>query len=95
MTWAGVEQSGLFYVNAGGVPHHDSNYQGWYYRPWNRDAAWEYWRITSTGELEIHHFCTDSDGCTGTSPLGSSNFCCSGLTAGAESCDGGNNLFLN
>ena len=54
MTWEDVEQTGLLYANAGGVPHHDANYKGWYYRPWTREAAWEYWRITSTGEFELH-----------------------------------------
>ena len=94
MTWEGLEQSGLLYVNAEGVPHHDANYQGWFYRPCTRDAAWEYWRITSTGELEIHHFCTDGCSTVSTSPLGSSNFCCTALASGGESCDGGNNIFL-
>ena len=93
MTWEGVEQTGLLYANAGGVPHHDANYKGWYYRPFNRENAWEYWRITSTGEFELHHFCTDG-GCTGTSPLGSPNYCCSALTAGGETRDGGCNIFL-
>ena len=92
MTWVGLEQLVRLSVNSPDVPHADSNYQGWYYRPWNRDEAWEYIRFTASGELEMHHFCTD--GCTGTSPLGSPNFCCSALTSGGEPCEGGMKLCL-
>ena len=87
--WSGGPQSEYLPVNGEGVPHHDSNYEGWYYRTWNRgDLAWEFWRFTSNGEFEVHHFCTDG-GCPHTSPLGSPNFCCSSKTPGAVACDGG------
>ena len=86
-TWSGA-MTEFRPVNAEGVPHPDTNYQGWYYRTWDRDAAWEYWRFTSKGEFEVHHFCTD--GCGDTSPLGSPNYCCKSLTSGGEACDGGN-----
>ena len=90
--WSGGTLSQYLPVNGEGVPHPDSNYQGWYYRQWDRDAAWEYWRFTSSGEFEIHHFCTD--GCRDTSPLGSPNFCCSAKTPGAVACDAGINHLL-
>ena len=85
-------------VNGEGVPNPDPNYQGWYYRafdPNRGDLAWEYWRFTSRGEFEIHHFHTDGTGGPLTSPLGSPNFCCSSITPGGEACDAGNNSFNN
>ena len=88
-----VELSEFMTVNSEGVPRPDERYQGWYYRPWNRDQAWEYFRFTSSGALEVHHFC--DDGCSGTSSLGKPNFCCSSVTAGGEPCNGGNTLILN
>ena len=92
MTWHGVKQSKFLAVNADGVLRPDTRYQGWYYRIWNNAAAWEYFRFTSTGAMEGHHFC---DTCTGTSPLGSPKFCCSFLTTGGEPCNGGNQFYLN
>ena len=89
MTWAGLQQSELLFVNSEGVPHPDANYQGWYYRPYSRDEAWEYYRIRSTGEFEVHHFCNDTCSVENTSPLGSQLFCCSSLTAGGERCNAG------
>lgn len=92
-------------VNGEGVPHPDLNYQGWYYRafsPSRGELAWEYWRFTSRGEFEVHHFHTDktrsqlhTDKAGGqlTSPLGSPNFCCSSITPGGVACDAGNNNF--
>ena len=88
-----VELSEFMTVNSEGVPRPDERYQGWYYRPWNRDQAWEYFRFTSSGALEVHHFC--DDGCSGTSSLGKPNFCCSSVTAGGEPCNGGNTLIFN
>ena len=81
-----MSQTTLQRVNDAGVPHPDSNYQGWYHRPWDRADAWEYFRFTSTGALEVHHFCTDSTACSGTSSFGSPNFCCSSLTEGGKRC---------
>ena len=74
-------------VNDDGVPHPDPLYQGWYYRPWDSQTAWEYFRFTSNGELEVHHF---NVGFSKTSPLGSSNFCCSSLSVGGSACNQGN-----
>ena len=89
-TWSGAETT-FREVNAAGVPRPDVNYQGWFYRTWARDDAWEYWRFTANGEFEVHHFCTDlTDICRHESPNGSQNYCCNSLTAGATGCDGGN-----
>ena len=93
MVWRGgaLRETTLKRVNDDEVPHPDTMYEGWFYRPWNRAAAWEYFRFTSNGELEVHHFCTDSPSkCSGTSPLGSSNFCCSSLSVGGRKCSQGN-----
>ena len=92
MVWRGgkLNEETLEKVNDEGVPHPDPLYQGWYYRSWDRQAAWEYFRFTTNGELEVHHFCTDSTGCSKTSPLGSSNFCCSSLSVGGRPCVQGN-----
>ena len=89
MIWRGdtLTETGFKNVNDAGVPRPDSNYQGWFYRPWNRALAWEYFRFTDSGQFEVHHFCTD--GCSGTSPLGSSNFCCSSVSEGGEKCHEG------
>ena len=86
MIWKGgkLNETRLINVNDAGVPRPDPNYQGWFYRPWDRALAWEYFRFTDDGQLEVHHFCTD--GCSGTSTLGSSNFCCSSVSAGGEKC---------
>ena len=75
-------------VNDEGVPRPDLSYQGWFYRTWDRAAAWEYFQITDDGKLEVHHFCTD--GCSGTSPLGSPNFCCKSVSTGGDKCPEGN-----
>ena len=72
-------------VNDEGQPHPDSRYRGWYYRPWSRAKAYEYFRFTENGELQVHHFCLD--GCSKTSPLGSPNFCCSSLSSGGQRCN--------
>ena len=85
-----LKQANLQRVNDIGVPHPDTSYEGWFYRPWDRAAAWEYFRFTHDGELEVHHFCTDDDGCRQTSPLGSPNFCCQTLSDGGEQCLKGN-----
>ena len=69
----------LLRVNDPGVPHPDPRYQEWFYRKWDRHNAWEYFRFTKDGELDVHHFCTDGH-CHGTSPLGASAFCCSSFT---------------
>ena len=76
MVWRGSQltQEKLLKVNDEGVPRPDSRYQGWFYRPWNRATAWEYFRFLNDGRFEVHHFCTD--GCKAISPEGSSNFCC-------------------
>ena len=73
-------------VNEKGVPHPDPHYQGWFYRPWNRATAWEYYRFTSNGELEIHHFCT-SRFCQKISPLGSPNFFVATISPGGRRCN--------
>ena len=82
-------------VNDDGVPHPDHLYEGWFYRPFNREAAWEFYRFTSNGQLEVHHFFTDSTSTdfTSTSPLGSPNYCCSSLSMvekGGRACNQGN-----
>ena len=86
MTWGHFQatQDKLLKANDEGVPHPDSRYQGWFYRPWNREPAWEYFRFLPDGRLEVHHFCTD--GCSAISPLGSSNFCCSSISAKGSRC---------
>ena len=86
MTWGTFQatQDKLLMANDEGVPHPDSRYQGWFYRPWNRETAWEYFRFLPDGRLEVHHFCTD--GCSAISPLGSSNFCCSSISAKGSRC---------
>ena len=88
MVWRAesLNEPALQYVNNEGVPHPDPLYQGWFYRGGNNPAAWEYFRFTANGELEVHHFCTD--GCSNTSPLGSPNYCCSSLSVGGYQCAG-------
>merc|ERR1712113_776474 len=73
-------------VNGPGVPHPDAKYEGWFYRDWDRSAAWEYFRFKPNGDMEVHHFCTDHAACSKTSPLGSSNFCCSSISPGGTVC---------
>ena len=89
MIWRGgtLKETGLKHVNGAGVPRPDPKYQEWFYRPWNRALAWEYFRFTDSGQLEVHHFC--KDGCSGTSPLGSPNFCCLSVSEGGEICHEG------
>ena len=79
-----LRQSKFERVNDGGVPHPDHSYQGWFYRSWDRASAWEYFRFTDDGKLEVHHFC--NDGCSRTSPLGSSRFCCKSVSDGGKKC---------
>ena len=90
MIWTNTKlrQAKFERVNDIGVPHPDVSYQGWFYRSWDRAAAWEYFRFTHDGKLEVHHFCTD--GCREKSPLGSSNFCCKSISAGGTRCQQGN-----
>ena len=89
MIWNGekLTETGFKNVNDAGVPRPDSNYQGWFYRPRKHALAWEYFRFTDSGQFEVHNFCTDR--CSGTSPLGSSNFCCSSVSEGGEKCHEG------
>ena len=96
MIWRGdnLKATGLSKANDVGVPHPDCNYQGWFYRSWDRPLAWEYFRFTEDGKLEVHHFCDDSSGCLGTSPLGSLKFCCSSVSEGGERCNEGNQFHL-
>ena len=66
--------------NGRGAQNKDVRYSasaGWYWRPWDRLAAWEFFKIESDGTLVVRHFCTDSSDCQLTSPEGSSNYCCS------------------
>ena len=84
MIWRGekLNETGPRRVNDDGVPHPDPKYQGWFYRPFDSPLAWEYFRFTGSGQLEVHHF-------TRTSPLGASNFCCFSLSEGGKNCHGG------
>ena len=79
-----LNESRLKRVNKIGVPHPDPHYQGWYFRPWDRLEAWEYFRFTSNGELEVHHF--DTDASRGVSPLGSPNYVISSISTGGKRC---------
>ena len=77
-------------VNENGASgnHNDPNYEGWYFRPWDRSEAWEYFRFTSNGNLEIHHFATDT--WPSVSPFGSHHLHAYSISAVGKPCKKGN-----
>ena len=75
---------GELYLAGSGLPetrkeqNSDPNYSivdGWYFRAWDRDLAWEFVRFVN-GQMEVDHF---FNGGGHTSSQGSSNFCCNSL----------------
>ena len=75
-------------VNEHGVPRPDLNYQGWYFRPWSSSERWQYFRFTSNGELEGHHFSTKNK--SSLSPFGSLNYFTNFSSSGGKRCKTGN-----
>ena len=82
INWRASKLNGKLYLAGSKLPsdraaqNNDPNYQasdGWFFRPWDRDQAWEFVKF-SDGQMIVNHFCTD--GCKDTSPEGSSNYCC-------------------
>ena len=82
--WSGNKLNGKLYVAGSKLPaaraaqNNDPNYQaadGWFFRPWDRPLAWEFVRFSS-GQMIVHHFCTDSGACNKKSPEGSAKYCC-------------------
>ena len=94
MVWKNGNLS-LTRVQLEGLPRPDPRYQEWYFRPWNLPLAWEYFRISHTGELEVHRFCTDDPQCNLISPLGSPNFSFSAISGGGKRCRKGNDARIH
>ena len=90
MKYRANKLSGVFYPAGSKTPgargaaqNNDPNYQakdGWYWRPWDREKAWEFVRFFD-GKMEVHHFCTDSAVCNKKSPRGSAKYCCGSTSA--------------
>ena len=82
VTWLGNTITDQLYPAGSGLPENraaqnsDPNYQaedGWYFRIWERDTAWEFVRF-SDGHMTIRHFCAERTRCPGESPEGSSQY---------------------
>lgn len=102
MVWRNNTLSGKLTPSGSQLPprrasqNNDPNYSaedGWHFREWDHDEAWEFVRFLH-GQMEVDHFCKDPNLCNGTSPQGSPNFCCSSLSSRQRvSCEGAEQIY--